>query len=69
MPTPSTPASLLRVSAACLAVALALSAPAQDFSHPDSQPDPSAALVQQANDGSLLRGPSRRAQDPPPPQP
>ncbi|MDP9051437.1 MAG: tetratricopeptide repeat protein [Acidobacteriota bacterium] len=50
MPTPCNSAALLRLSAVCLFAALTLSLPAQDFSHPDTPPDPSAALVQQAND-------------------
>jgi Tfp pilus assembly protein PilF len=50
MPTPSIAAAHFRVTTACLVVALTLSAAAQDFSHSDTHPDPSAALVQQAND-------------------
>ncbi len=50
MPTPSISAALRRLPAACLFAALALAAHAQDFSHPEAKPDPSAALVQQAND-------------------
>lgn len=50
MPRISISAALLRCNAACLFAVLSLSATAQDFSHPDTQPDPSAPLVQQAND-------------------
>jgi Tfp pilus assembly protein PilF len=50
MPTPSNSAALFRLGAAWLFAALTFTLPAQDFSHPDPQPDPSAALVQQAND-------------------
>jgi Tfp pilus assembly protein PilF len=48
---PAFPISARLRLAACIAAAfLTLPASAQDFSHPDTQPAPSAALVQQAND-------------------
>jgi Tfp pilus assembly protein PilF len=47
---PKSLTSALRLAACIAAAFLALPAPAQDFSHPDTQPDPSAPLVQQAND-------------------
>src|SRR6185437_9758696 len=50
MSTPPISAALRTIVAACFFAALTLVAPAQDFSHPDGKPDPSAALVQQAND-------------------
>ena len=42
----------------CIVVAFSLfptALPAQDFSHPDTRPDPQAALVQQANDAVAAR--------------
>jgi Flp pilus assembly protein TadD len=38
------------LSILCMFAIFAASLPAQDFSHPDTQPNPQAALVQQAND-------------------
>jgi tetratricopeptide (TPR) repeat protein len=46
----TSPASALRLAACIASTLLAISLPAQDFSHPDTQPAPSAAFVQQAND-------------------
>ena len=41
----------IRLAAACIAATLLIpNQPAQDFSHPDTQPAPSAPLIQQAND-------------------
>jgi Tfp pilus assembly protein PilF len=52
-PAPNPHRVLARAAALLLLAGLALSPPlpaAQDFSHPDTQPAPQAALVQQAND-------------------
>ena len=50
MPTSLTSAAL-RLAVACISTVLLTPAlPAQDFSHPDTQPAPQAALIQKAND-------------------
>jgi Flp pilus assembly protein TadD len=47
---PKSPVAALCLAACIAAAILTLALPAQDFSHPDTQPAPSAALVQKAND-------------------